>query len=285
MGKGKILTGTSGWSYTDWYGNVYPRTRRRLLEFVAAFIDCVEVNVTFYRPVASSTAEGWVDQVEERKGFRFVVKAWSVFTHIQPLRVRGEDVRVFLEGVRPLREAGLLEGVLVQFPPSFKPSSAAREHLRHVRDAFDSERLFLELRAPAWEAEESFLVEELGYLPVRADMPVASPRFNLPCEVVYMRMHGRNREGWTRWGVSRDERYDYLYRVGEVEEVLQRARRESTRCRRVLVMWNNHYRGKALADACLFRALRDDRTVSAPFLLRQAYPDLREYSFSEGFLF
>ena len=51
--------GTAGWSYRDWEGLFYPKPRPRgfdPLAYVARYMDVVEVNSTFYRPVDPDVA-------------------------------------------------------------------------------------------------------------------------------------------------------------------------------------------------------------------------------------
>ncbi|MHB8586210.1 MAG: DUF72 domain-containing protein, partial [Thermoplasmatota archaeon] len=62
--RAMILVGTSGWSYADWVGPVYPpayagREWARL-PFYAQHFSTVEINSTFYRTPPPSTVNGWV---------------------------------------------------------------------------------------------------------------------------------------------------------------------------------------------------------------------------------
>src|SRR5208282_371798 len=75
MASTPILVGTAGWSYPDWENLVYPpgRTAGRL-RLVARYLDCVEVDSSFYRPPTARAAESWVRAVESRPQFRFLAK-------------------------------------------------------------------------------------------------------------------------------------------------------------------------------------------------------------------
>ena len=56
-----IRIGVAGWDYPDWNGVVYPTRSERLfdrLAFISEFVDLIEINSTFYRPVAASTGGG-----------------------------------------------------------------------------------------------------------------------------------------------------------------------------------------------------------------------------------
>jgi len=53
MPNSTIYIGPAGWSYKDWYGNVYPEKpgkEFKELDYLATFLNTVEINSTFYRP-------------------------------------------------------------------------------------------------------------------------------------------------------------------------------------------------------------------------------------------
>src|SRR3954449_13194442 len=69
-----VHIGTAGWSYSDWEGIFYPKPHPRgfdPLEYVSRYVDVVEVNSTFYRPVDADVARRWVDRVADATNFRF----------------------------------------------------------------------------------------------------------------------------------------------------------------------------------------------------------------------
>ena len=58
-GAALVHVGTAGWSYSDWEGVFYPRPHPRgfdPLEYLSRYVDVVEVNSTFYRPVDADVA-------------------------------------------------------------------------------------------------------------------------------------------------------------------------------------------------------------------------------------
>jgi uncharacterized protein YecE (DUF72 family) len=63
-----IRIGTSGFSYKDWVGPVYPAglPERDWLSFYAREFSTVELNVTFYRIPVQRTVAGWVDKTPAR---------------------------------------------------------------------------------------------------------------------------------------------------------------------------------------------------------------------------
>src|SRR5262252_10566055 len=79
-----VHVGTAGWSYSDWDGVFYPRPHPRgfdPLEYLSRYVDVVEVNSTFYRPVDVDVARRWVDRVGDAPDFRFTAKLSKRFTH------------------------------------------------------------------------------------------------------------------------------------------------------------------------------------------------------------
>ena len=48
---GVIYIGIAGWSYLDWKGIVYTEPKIDQLEYISGFVDCLEINSTFYRPL------------------------------------------------------------------------------------------------------------------------------------------------------------------------------------------------------------------------------------------
>src|SRR5947209_7960205 len=77
---GMILIGTAGWSYPDWEGIAYPKAKSAdRLRTMARYLDCVEVDSSFYRPPTARMTAGWVRATPPE--FRFLAKAWQRFTH------------------------------------------------------------------------------------------------------------------------------------------------------------------------------------------------------------
>src|SRR5437870_10030673 len=77
---GMIFIGTAGWSYPDWEGIAYPKTKSaERLRTMARYLDCVEVDSSFYRPPTARMTAGWARATPPE--FRFLAKAWQRFTH------------------------------------------------------------------------------------------------------------------------------------------------------------------------------------------------------------
>jgi len=72
---GELKVGTAGYKYDDWVGRVYPPNLRErdFLPYLAQFVDCVEINASFYSLLSPYTYKTMVRKTPE--GFEFIVKA------------------------------------------------------------------------------------------------------------------------------------------------------------------------------------------------------------------
>jgi uncharacterized protein YecE (DUF72 family) len=264
---------------------VYPRRKPRgfhPLRHLARYFTCIEINSTFYTTPRAGFAELWCAQVTDRPAFRFTVKLQDIFTH-EPLPGNGQElelqVRAFLDGIEPLRRAGRLAGLLLQFPLSFHRSPRNVARLELLERLFGHLPLVLEVRHRTW-FEPSSLAEiaRLGYslahidLPRSADHPPADPP-NLGA-LGYLRLHGRNERSWFDPRAGRDQRYDYLYGPDEVAELLQRVRRIAQGFDETFVITNNHFGGKAVVNALEILAGLEGHKVEAPAEILAAFPRL-----------
>jgi uncharacterized protein YecE (DUF72 family) len=277
--------GVAGWDYADWVGAVYPSGAGRGLDrlaYVSRFVDVLEINSTFYRPVASRTAEAWVRRTAARgEGFRFSAKAHRSWSH-DPRPPGASDLDATLDGLRPLREAGRLCALLVQFPQSFHYDERARARLEGLAARLAGWPVVIEVRHAGWQRPEAarwFAGIPLGWCVV--DQPLVGRSSALPVPRVtrdpaYLRLHGRNRDAWFREDAGRDARYDYLYSTGEVRELASTARAMAEQAAELVVVQNNHFRGQALVNALELKHLLQGERPPAPEILVRTYPSLAD---------
>lgn len=272
-----IHIGIAGWSYPDWEGIVYTDPKADQLEYVSGFVDCIEINSTFYRPPVERITNSWLQRTARRPEFFFTAKLHQSFTHEG--KIDTVIVKQFHEGFGPILEAGKLKHLLAQFRYDFADNPANREHLgkivRQFKDAFS---VVLEVRHKSWErpATLSFL-QELGVAVANLDYPTSSQSFNLQhCTVGkggYFRMHGRNTEKWFS-KAGRDEVYDYLYSEKELTVIKERLDVLGKAFESLTVIANNHYRGAELANAIELKALVSGQKQPVPEGLLKTYPRL-----------
>jgi uncharacterized protein YecE (DUF72 family) len=273
--------GPAGWSYRDWVGPVYPKGRRiDQLRLIAKYFDTIELNSSFYRIPRRSLIESWVERLGERTGFRFTVKVWQRFTHE---RTAGrETYDDFISPFQPLIERDMIGAFLLQFPWSFRNTPAAREYLQRISEWFHVFPTAVELRHGSWNSDEALdLISGAGLSFCNIDQPligdsvpptdhVTDPRLG------YIRLHGRNRAAWFSKTAGRDERYNYLYREGELEGWAERARSLLSRVKDLFIVTNNHFRGQALVNAFQLKYLLEQRKQEMPDELVAAYPGLKD---------
>ena len=99
--------GIAGWSYADWQGIVYPDSKVDQLVYVSRFVDCIEINSTFYRPPFAKTVRSWLERTSDRSDFFFTAKLHKSFTHEG--KIDSDTVTQFHRGFEPFLEAGKLK--------------------------------------------------------------------------------------------------------------------------------------------------------------------------------
>jgi len=274
--------GVAGWDYPDWNGIVYPRgspPRFDRLAWVARFVDVVEINATFYRPVAPRVAASWIRRVAIVPAFRFTAKAHRSWTHEtwdDPEAV----VTPTLSGLAPLREAGLLGALLVQFPQSFHRTPESGARLARLLDVLHGWPVVVEVRHISWDDDRAAAwmhERDAGWCVVdqpRAGSRTAPARARVTAPVAYLRLHGRNEASWFDPAAGRDARYDYLYAMDELRPLAATARTMGSQAKALYVIANNHFRGQALANALQLKHLIQGVEPEAPEDLVAAYPEL-----------
>jgi uncharacterized protein YecE (DUF72 family) len=279
-----IRIGVAGWDYPDWNGIVYPPRAGRgfdRLAHVARYVDCVEINSSFYRPVAPRVAESWVRRTESVEGFAFTAKAHRSCTHDLSVDL-DEAIGATSEGLRPLLEADRLTALLLQFPQSFHFDERARARLAALDRGFDGWNPVAEVRHASWQSDEArswFAGTGLGWCAVdqpRVGRATAGVVTRVTGPVAYLRLHGRNAANWFREGAGRDARYDYLYARTELERLASSALEMAEQAENLVVVQNNHFRGQALANALQMKHLVEGKRPLAPGTLVAAYPELED---------
>ena len=280
-----IRVGVAGWDYPDWKGVVYPASASHgfdRLAYLARFVDVVEINSSFYRPIDPRIAASWARRVASRPGFRFTAKAHRSWTH-----EIGQDDPRGISGLATLREAGVLGALLLQFPQSFHRTPHALVRLEALLRGLEGWPVVVELRHASWDADEAsawFRERGAGWCVV--DQPAvgrstARPTPRVTSPVGYLRLHGRNAADWFREDAGRDARYDYLYDEGELRSLADAAREIAHAADETFVIQNNHFRGKALVNALQMRRMLGGGRPPAPATLVSAYPELASSVSSE----
>jgi len=278
--------GVAGWSYPDWEGIVYPKTPRfDGLVYLTRYFDTIEINSSFYRIPTPKTTSSWARRASVSPNFRFTLKLFQGFTHSRD--ASAEDERAFKDALVPLFDAGVMGGLLLQFPWSFKNEPRSRSYLSELFDRFNGYPLVLELRHASWNDQELYeLLEHRGVGFCNIDQPLIG-RSIAPTEkttglIGYVRLHGRNYQDWFRENAGRDARYDYLYSSDELDPWIDKISEVSENASETYVITNNHFRGQAVVNALQIRSRLEKRAVKAPASLVEHYPVLAPITESEG---
>lgn len=173
-----------------------------------AELDIVEVQQTFYQPPRRDTAERW--RARAAADFVFTLKAWQLITHpassrtyrrtTEPLSARqlaraggfrwNAVTRMAWRRTRDIADALAAEAVVLQAPPSFRPTRTHLYRLRHFLEAVDRGglRLVFEPRGAAWDDHTvATLCDELDLV------HGVDPFLRRPMSpgMQYFRLHGR----------------------------------------------------------------------------------------------
>ncbi|HET9051033.1 MAG TPA: DUF72 domain-containing protein [Candidatus Dormibacteraeota bacterium] len=277
----EILVGTANWADHESFYPPELRGRRAVerLTFYARYFRFVEVDTTFYGIPRPQVVEGWVARTPA--DFRFSVKAFRSLTRHEreggvPRPPTAEEERDFLDALRPLQEAGRLVAVHYQFPPWFKDTPDNRGILLEVRERHPDGIVAVEFRHRSWydggawpRTEE--LLRELDATYVMVDAPqvgdaTAPPQLSITSRrLSIVRFHGNNRRTWyIRDARTTGDRFDYLYRAGELQRWVPVITAAADAGVPVHVVMNNNRSNYAVANAFDMAALLDIRMPRPP---------------------
>jgi uncharacterized protein YecE (DUF72 family) len=279
---GDVRVGICSWTDKTMVPVWYPpqvNTAEARLRYYAERFDTVEADSPFYAIPDASTTRLWAERTPP--GFVFHIKAFGMMTRHEvseralPPQLKEfpheTDARgrvkhpspdlvdasfdMFAAALEPLREAGKLGGLLLQFPPYVTALDAEHmdrnlRYLEYCREKLADERLLVEFRHPSW-VEGERLDKVLSFLDERAmsfvsvDAPQFADRLTMPPVAAvtggyaYVRFHGRNRDTYFKRTATAADRFDYLYEPGELREWETPVREIAAAADETYVMFNN----------------------------------------------
>jgi uncharacterized protein YecE (DUF72 family) len=275
----EIRVGTCSWADQSLVKHWYPRgvsSSEARLRYYADHFDTVEVDSTFYRLPEEENSVKWAERTPD--DFVFHVKAFGMMTR-HPVRleqlppdlresvaadekgrvdrpsreIRAEVFARFLAALEPLRTAGKLGGILLQFPSYVVFRDRSFEYLRWAREQLAGYETLVEFRHRSWledenRAETLRLLEEIDATHVIVDAPKTEAKNLVPTvlaltsPLLYVRFHGRNAKTWNIRGKSAAERFDYLYDEEELVEWANTLRELAPETRQAFAFFNNNGR-------------------------------------------
>ena len=284
-----IRVGTASWTDpTIVKGGVfYPRgvsSSEDRLRYYASQFSTVEVDSTYYSLPERAIATLWAERTPDH--FVFHVKAHALMTG-QPTevarlpepiidalpaaladkaRIYAKDLPLelydvvwsyFLDALEPLRAAGKLGGVLLQYPRWFLPTPENKDLIAESAARLAGTPGAVELRNRHWyggadgrgKATQWTLdmLRDLGLTYVMVDGPQGLESSVPPVaavttpELAMVRLHGRRSSTWEAAKVPTVERYRYLYSQQELEAWVPHIEEASAQARRTTVFLNNCY--------------------------------------------
>jgi len=288
---GQIRVGTAGWTdktliESGWYPRDASNPEQRLRYYATQF-PLVEVDSAYYALPAERTAAAWAERTPGN--FIFNVKAFSLLTqHPTPLRALPKDLREaagkagkdrvylkdvdrevtdeawdrFLSALEPLRQAGKLGAILLQFPPWFPIGRASKQYIVGCAERVAPRRVCVEFRNHTWMTEDNqketldFLsAHQLPYVCV--DEPQGYPNSIPPVlavtsDLAVVRLHGHS-DKWDAKSVQ--ERFRYRYGDAELAKWAGNVQRLAEDATETQVIFNNCYRDYAHVNAQQFAQL------------------------------
>lgn len=256
----KITMGMTTW--TEHPVLIHNEQRPVTLNEYAQHFPTVEVDTFFYALPQMSTIQNWLAAVPE--DFTFIIKAHQGMTLHRRHQDKGELATLFEQyrrTIAPLVAAGQLKTVLFQFPPYFDASVADIEYLKLVRTWMGQLPVAVELRNSSWYQPgvvDSLIsyCRDLKFTLVAADEPhdtVTSVPFKLVTtnpDLVLLRLHGRNKEGWANQDKSwRKTRTLYRYSEKELAAFAQAIRALNPTPKEICVVFNNNSAKDAAPNA------------------------------------
>jgi uncharacterized protein YecE (DUF72 family) len=282
---GDIRVGTAGWTDktlidAGWYPADAGNPEKRLRYYATQF-PLVEVDSAYYALPAEQTAQAWAERTPDH--FTFNIKAFSLFTqHPTPVKSLPTDLREeagkagkdrvylkdvdakladaawdrFLAALEPVREAGKLGAILLQFPPWFPIGRANKQYILDCAQRVAPRRVCIEFRNRTWMTDEN-KEETLKFLSdhrlpyVCVDEPQGYPNSIPPVvaatsDLAVVRMHGHS-EHWD--GKTVQERFNYRYGDKELEQWAGNVKRLAQDADETHVVFNNCYRDYAQVNA------------------------------------
>ena len=259
------------------------------LKFYSTEFPLVEVDTSYYAIPRLKSVATWAEHTPA--DFTFDVKAFRLLTtHQTAPRVLSPEAREALpsnladkgtiyyrqtpasvkdmvwaefEAVLDLLSGvGKLGVVLFQFPFWFMPKRESFSHIDECRERLSKYRLAVEFRNRYWLDDDN-LEETLSFLRrnglsfVAVDEPQGfnssvPPLADVTAEVAIVRFHGRNRDTWEKKGLkSSQERFDYYYSRGEMEEWAPKIAVMAQQAREMHVIINTNNQDQAIANARL----------------------------------
>ncbi|MBW1604810.1 DUF72 domain-containing protein [Lactobacillus sp. Sy-1] len=264
-----ITIGLTTWSDHPAFSNT--NQAPKLVEY-ASFLPTVEVDTPFYAIPRVATVLDWRKQVPSQ--FQFILKANRLMTQHDikspeavSLADRKQAFIRFKEMVQPLVETNQLKTVLFQFPPYFAVSKDNLDYLAELPNWLPGLSLTVEFRHPSWYQKPFINRLYSGLKQLKMTLAIIDEPHNLNDGVpfvplitnpnlVFIRLHGRNAEGWFNQGPDwRKKRTLYRYNEHELTGLAKIIRDLDSQAKEVCVIFNNNSGKDAAPNALKLQSI------------------------------
>lgn len=288
----RIRIGTASWTDPTMIapGVFYPdgvASAEARLRYYASRFPLVEVDSTYYAVPAPRMGQLWAERTPD--GFTFNVKAHAlmtgqptetarlpkdirealprsqrakkrIYTRDLPAELVDEVWARFLGALEPLRLAGKLGALLLQYPRWVRPSRASASLIEDARRRLGDRLAAVEFRHRDWLSgtirERTLgLLRRLDFAYVCVDEPQGLES-SVPAvaevtsgRLAMVRFHGRRAEYWEGPVATVSERFRYLYDTGQLAEWIPKVIALAERAEEIHLVFNNCYANYGTTNA------------------------------------
>lgn len=245
----KFLIGTSGWQYSDWQKNFYPKNLKKenWLSFYSKKFLTIEVNTCFYHLTKKTTFQKW--KKITGKDFLFAIKLYRYFTHLKRLKINKEVLEILkitLDNISVLEKN--LGPILIQLPPNLKFNEKLLKNF--LENLFSLSKIFfkksplfsIELRNNSWFQEKTYkILKKYKVAFCISDSPKWETKVIKTTNWVYLRFHGK------------PILFSSLYSKKELKKWAKEIK--VLKPKKAFVYFNNDNQGHAVKNAFDFKSL------------------------------
>jgi uncharacterized protein YecE (DUF72 family) len=216
MTRKGLYVGVSGFSYTGWKGNFYPKDLKSedFLGYYSQRLNSVEINSSFYAPPTAAMIKSWSQKTQDQ--FQFSLKSPRQITHILKLGKGASDAAKKLNAT--LQLLGSKRGpILFQLPPFLRQDLKLLESF--LKETEEVTKKVFEFRHESWLEETTYdLLDEYQAGFCVAETEDIKPVMKVIGDVAYfrLRMGSYDKKSMEKWSMairelSRDAAETYAY--------------------------------------------------------------------------
>ena len=265
-----LFVGVAGWSHPDWPELLAAPATPAEISVLSGMFDLLEITSSYYHPPDAKTTQQWLALAQSNTRVRFTVRVWQKLVRERSLSWK-TDVETVKRGLLPLQHAQRLGALILPFPSSFENNGNNEEWLWRLLDAFAGMPLVVEAPHSSWQ--HSMLLPRLAALGVAvagtdSALSTAAPDAPAPDfkRFAYLRLNGRG------------QNHDDAYGAEELAPLAAAIRSLSNTAGACYVVFHNHRKGQALANALQLQTALAGKRPGIPENLRRRFPQLETLS-------